>query len=115
MKVYGKKGRERQIKRVIVEEIEWLCEHCDLLTLIALHEEFGFGAKRLRKIYRRSGILHDEFKNKYMAADDTVTTKGRVDTYAMKQYLKRIGFDFDKECEILLSEIDGEEKHDGKR
>lgn len=109
MKCYGKKGRERQIKKVIVDEIEWFCEHCDLLTLVALHEEFGFGAERLRKLYRRSGALHDEFKRKYMAADDTVTERGRCDTYAMKEYLKRIGFDFDKECEILLAEIDAEE------
>ena len=105
MKVMSKKGRERQIKRVIVEEIEWLCEHCDLLTLVALHEEFGFGAERLRRVYFAVGTLHDEFKKKYMAADDTVTAEGRCDTYAMKEYLKRIGFDFDEECEKLLCSI----------
>lgn len=102
MNVMGKKGRERVIKKSIVEEIEWLSEHCDLLTLISLHEEFGFGADRLRRAFRKTVTLHDEFKKKYMAADDTVTADGRCDTYAMKEYLKRIGFDYDKECEKLL-------------
>lgn len=71
MKVMSKKGRERQIKRCIVEEVEWLCEHCDLLTLVALHEEFGFGAERLRRVYSAVGTLHDEFKKKYMAAENS--------------------------------------------
>ena len=105
MKVMSKKGRERVIKKTIVEEIEWLCEHCDLLTLIALHEEFGFGAERLRRMYRKVGILHDEFKRKYMTAEDESATTNRCDTYAMKVYLKRIGFDFDEECEKLLCSI----------
>lgn len=103
MNAFGKKGRERMIKKTIVEEVEWLSEHCDLLTLISLHEEFGFGADRLKRAFRKTITLHDEFKKKYMAADDTVTAKGRCDTYAMKQYLKRIGFDYDKECEELLN------------
>ena len=104
MKVLGKKGKERIIKKSLVNEMEWLAEHCDLLTLVTLHEEFGFGAERLRKLYRKVSILHDEFKNKYIASDDTNLGEGRCDTYAMKCYLKRIGFDYDKECEILLSE-----------
>lgn len=109
MNVMNKKGRERFIKSKICNEIEWLAEHCDLLTLIALHEEFGFGADRLKRAFRKVITLHDEFKKKYMAADDTVTAKGRCDTYAMKQYLKRIGFDYDAECEELSkSLIDGE-------
>lgn len=102
MKVMSKKGRERVIKKSIVSEIEWLCEHCDLLTLITLHEEFGFGADRLRRALRKTVVLHDEFKKKYMAADDTQLAKNRCDTNAMKEYLKRIGFDFDEECEKLL-------------
>ena len=108
MNIMSKKGRERQIKKSIVEEIEWLSEHCDLLTLLSLHEEFGFGAERLRRAFRKSVALHDEFKKRYMAADDPVTTKGRCDTYAMKDYLKRIGFDYDKECEELCSTLDVE-------
>ena len=62
MNVLNKKGKERLIKKTICEEIEWLCEHCDLITLIVLHEEFGFGAERLRKAFRRTVTLHDEFK-----------------------------------------------------
>lgn len=106
MKVMSKKGRERVIKQTIVKEIEWLSEHCDLLTLISLHEEFGFGADRLRRAFRKTVSLHDEFKKKYMAADDKVTAEGRCDTYAMKEYLKRIGFDYDKECELLCSTLE---------
>lgn len=104
MKVLSKKGKERIIKKSLVDEMEWVAEHCDLLTLVTLHEEYGFGAERLRKLYRKIGVLHDEFKNKYIASDDTVLGEGRCDTYALKNYLKRIGFDYDKECEILLSE-----------
>ena len=101
MKTLSKKGKERQIKNAIVNEMDWLAQHCDLLMLIALHEEYGFGAERLRKIYRKIVKLHDEFKAKYMASDDTVLGEGRCDTYALKSYLKRIGFDYDKECELL--------------
>lgn len=110
MNVMSKKGRERVIKKTIVEEIEWLSEHCDLLTLISLHEEFGFGADRLKRAFRKTVTLHDEFKKKYMAADDTVTAKGRCDTYAMKDYLKRIGFDYDKECELLCNTLETSQK-----
>ena len=110
MNVMSKKGRERVIKKTIVEEIEWLSEHCDLLTLITLHEEFGFGADRLKRAFRKTVTLHDEFKKKYMAADDTVTARGRCDTYAMKEYLKRIGFDYDKECEELCNTLETSQK-----
>ena len=110
MNVMGKKGRERMMRKTIVDEIEWLSEHCDLITLIVLHEEFGFGAERLKRAFRKTLTLHNEFKQKYMAADDTVTTKGRCDTYAMKEYLKRIGFDFDKECELLCNTLETSQK-----
>lgn len=106
MNIMSKKGRERQIKKTLIEEIEWLSEHCDLLTLLSLHEEFGFGAERLRRAFRKSVSLHEEFKKRYMAADDPVTTKGRCDTYAMKDQLKRIGFDYDKECELLCNTLE---------
>lgn len=107
MNIMSKKGRERQIKKSLCEEIEWLFEHCDLLTLISLHEEFGFGADRLKRAFRKTIGLHQEFKAKYMASDDTVTAEGRCDTYAMKEYLKRIGFDYDKECELLAKSLEG--------
>ena len=107
MNVMSKKGRERALKKTIVEEIEWLSEHCDLLTFISLHEEFGFGADRLKRAFRKTIALHDDFKKKYMAADDTITAEGRCDTYAMKEYLKRIGFDYDKECELLAKDLEG--------
>ena len=110
MNVYGKKGKERIIKNKLVQEIEWIAEHCDLLTLVTLHEVFGFGAKRLRRLYSKVSVLHDEFKNKYIASDDKVLGEGRCDTYALKNYLKRIGFDYDKECEILLQGMAGEDK-----
>ena len=110
MNVMNKKGRERFIRKTIVDEIEWLSEHCDLITLIVLHEEFGFGAERLKRAFRKTLTLHNEFKAKYMAADDTVTTKGRCDTYAMKEYLKRIGFDYDKECELLCNTLETSQK-----
>ena len=105
MNVLSKKGKERIIKKSLVDEIEWLSEHCDLLTLIALHEEFGFGAERLKKFFHKISTLHDEFKKKYVAADDMKLSVGRCDTYAMKTYLKRIGFDYDAECEKELKEI----------
>ena len=105
MNIMSKKGKERIIKKSLCDEIEWLFEHCDLLTLISLHEECGFGAERLRRVFRTMLTLHNEFKAKYMAADDTVTNAGRCDTYAMKEYLKRIGFDYDAECELLIGTL----------
>lgn len=106
MNAFNRKSRERIIKKSICDEIEWFSEHCDLLTLISLHEEFGFGAERLRKAFYKTVALHHEFKKKYMAADDTVLTDGRCDTHAMKEYLKRIGFDYDKECDILCASLE---------
>jgi hypothetical protein len=108
MNVLNKKGKERLLKKTIMEEIEWLSEHFDLLTLIALHEEFGFGADRLRRAYHKVGSLHDEFKNKYMVADDTLFCKNRCDTKAMKKYLMQIGFDYDAECDKAAEQMKGE-------
>ena len=108
MNTLSKKGKERIIKQKIVGEMEYLAEHCDLLTLVALHEEFGFGAERLRKFYSKMVVLHDEFKDRYMASDDKVLGAGRCDTYAIKMYLKRIGFDYDKECELLCAKGGGD-------
>ena len=110
MKTLSKKGRERIIRNSIVEEMEWISEHCDLLTLVALHEEFGFGAERLRKLFKKISTLHDDFKAKYISADDTKLYAGRCDTYAMKEYLRRIGFDYDAECEREMMRNDRNER-----
>lgn len=104
MNVLGKKGKDRLFKQKLMEEVEWISQHCDLLTLVALHEEFGFEADQLQALFRKVSKLHNEFKSKYITADDTQLSKNRCDTTGMKHYLKRIGFDYDKECEILCAD-----------
>lgn len=94
-KVYGavmtaaeKKAMDMEIKRQLAEYDQKNLVEVDAMILWVLHDQFGFGAKRLRKYY-------DAF---------TTATKGLVERYQMDadddvwlctQMLKRIGVDIE--------------------
>lgn len=94
-KVYGavmtaaeKKAMDMEIKRQLAEYDQKNLAEVDAMILWVLHDQFGFGAKRLRKYF-------DAFN---------VATKGLVDRYQMDedddiwlctQMLKRIGVDIE--------------------
>lgn len=52
--------------------------------------------------------MYDEFKRRYMTADDSTVCGDRTDTYALKKRLLEIGFDYDKECEEIRAEQEQE-------
>ena len=81
-------------------------EHADLSILCALHDEFGFGADRLRRFYHAVVRAATRY-NKYNGTDDNYGKRNkRMDVYMMKNRLKEIGFDYDEEAKA-------DEKYDG--
>lgn len=113
MKAYGKRAKMREARAAALDEITACVEHFDLLVLMTLHdEEPHFGAKRLRKFFRDFSYKYDEYKRRYLAADDSTVCGKRLDTEILKQQLKDIGFDYDAECDALRAEMEG--KDNGK-
>ncbi len=75
-------------------------EHADLCVLVALHDEFGFGAARLKKFYHAVVRTAVRF-SKYNGINEQYGKNiKRQDVYEMKKHLKEIGFDYDAEKEI---------------
>ena len=68
----------------------------DAAVLWALHKEFGFGLKRLRRFFDRFSAIHEDLRNYYQLDDDT-------NTWLCRYLLKRdVGVDveaWEKELE----------------
>ena len=110
MKAYDKKVQMRKARAAALDEITACVEHFDLLVLMTLHdEEPHFGAKRLRKFFRDFSRKYDEYKRRYLAADDTTVCGSREDTKQLKKQLRDIGFDYDAECDALRAELEGKD------
>lgn len=81
-------------------------QYLDMLALMVLHEEFGFGAERLTRYYRAI-LTMDEHYKRYNANHEpqfgkkTKDGHTRSDLYELKKDLYAIGIDYDK-----LSSID---------
>jgi hypothetical protein len=109
MQAYGKRAKMREARKTALDEFAALAEHFDLLWLWTLHtSKERYGAKRLRERFRDYIKMYDEFKRRYMTADDSTMCGDRTDTYALKKRLKEIGFDYDAECEEIRKELYGE-------
>lgn len=108
MQAYNKKIQIRKAREQSLDSMLALTEHFDLLWLWTLHSSdiTKHGAKRLRNMYREFVFMYDDFKRRYMAADDSTVYGDRTDTYALKKRLKEIGFDFDLECELIQKELE---------
>lgn len=112
MKAYGKRQMMRAARAGALDEIAACAEHFDLITLMTLHRQFGFGAKRLTKFYREFTAMYEYYKHRYLTLEDSTVCGDRTDTYALKKRLKEIGFDYDAMCKTILAE-DAKEKNGG--
>lgn len=101
-----KKYKERQYRdkarEIVNENMDNFIEHMDLLILYALHKEFGFGAVRLERFFMCISDYYEAFRSRFIQPGDDNRfwqKDGRMDTYALKYYLKEAGFDYDEVCE----------------
>lgn len=105
MKAYGKRAQMREARKQALEEMSACAEHFDLIVLMTLRDEAPyFGAKRLKRFFRAFVKKYDEYKARYLAADDSTVCGDRLDTHVLKQHLLDIGFDYDAECEAIRKE-----------
>lgn len=114
MDAWGKKAKLRSARSEALDVFEGMAEHYDLLWLWVLHrsKRSRYGAKRLRETYRDLAKMYHEYKRRYMTSSDSTVYGDRMDTYVLKRHLKEIGFDYDKECEAILKEMEQEKKCD---
>ena len=108
MTAYSKKVQMRKARQNAMSELEALTEHMELLWLMTLHDTKGYGAKRLRQTFRDYVYKYDEYKRRYLAADESTVCGDREDTRQLKKHFKELGFDYDAECEKLRVELYGE-------
>lgn len=96
-KNYKKRELDKAMYQVAMDNCDAYIEHMDLIILDVLHSEFGFGAERLKRVYREIDRRFNEYR-RYMAdGDNTKFNDGveRDDTWALKRNLRAIGFDYD--------------------
>lgn len=76
--------------------------YLDMLALMVLHKEFGFGAERLKRYYRAINDMAEFYQHRF--GDPKTDPKwGQKDRHGheklvlwkLKQELKEIGFDYD--------------------
>lgn len=86
------KRLKQEIRSQVAKENERYERSFDVFLMYILHRSFGFGQKRLEKVYRDMVRYRDELKRQYMADGDT-----QSDDYifAMERDLKESGVDVD--------------------
>lgn len=104
MKSLGRAHRRKLIKDEVRTEMMNYAEHFDLVMLNTLHNEFGFGKKRLKRFYEAFCKNYERFKERYYDDDDVKIFGERGDTYVMREDLKKIGFDYEAEIRRLRDE-----------
>lgn len=68
-----KKAMNREINAQILEKDKQYWLDMDAAVMWALHEEFRFGKKRLRRFFVRFAAIHTELREHYQLDDDTNT------------------------------------------
>lgn len=106
MDVFSKKMQKQKARMEAVWEMSACAEHFDLIVLMTLHDEEHYGAKKLKRFFRGFVKKYDEYKRRYLTADDTTVCGDRTDTYVLKKQLREIGFDYDAECEAIRREME---------
>ena len=112
MQAYNKKIQIRKARTESVNQLETMMDHFDMLWLMTLHDnpKTKLGAQRLRFIFRDYIRKYDEYKRRYLAADESTVCGNRTDTYALKKHLKEIDFDYDLECDLARKELEERRK-----
>jgi hypothetical protein len=112
MQAYNKKIQIRKAREESVNQLETMMDHFDMLWLITLHDnpKTKLGAERMRFVFRDYIRKYDEYKRRYLAADESTVCGDRTDTYALKKHLKEIGFDYDLECDLIRKELEERKK-----
>lgn len=79
-------------------------EYLDMICLMALHREFGFGPARLRRYYDAISAM-DKYYKRYNSRQEPIFGKKtkdghqRMDLCKVKKDLLDIGFDYDRVVE----------------
>lgn len=113
-KNYKKRERDAETYKIVMDNCDAYIEHMDLIILDILHTDFGFGAERLKRVYREIDRRFNEYR-RYMAdGDNTKFNDGveRDDTWKLKRDLREIGFDYDA---IVAEILEGGDKDDAKK
>lgn len=91
-----------KVPRMITQaHMEERIQYLDMVALMVLHEEFGFGAERLKRYYRAIGKVDAEYSRYRDPRTDPGWGQkdrlgvGRVDVWKLKKDLHDIGFDYD--------------------
>lgn len=77
-----------EIKRQLAEYDQKHLAEVDAMILWVLHDQFGFGAKRLRKYYDAFTAATKDLVDRYQMDEDD-------DVWLCTQMLKRIGVDIE--------------------
>lgn len=107
MNAYNRRAKMREARKAAMDTMSVCAEHFDLVLLLTLHEEEPhYGAKRLKRFFKRFVRKYEYYKHRYLTADDSTICGDRTDTYAMKKKLKEIGFDYDAVCDEVRNEME---------
>lgn len=77
-----RKAMDDEIKKQLVENVRAIDMDIDALILWELHEQFGFGPKKLKSFYDNFKPALDELLKRYDACDDEQTN---VCVYKLKE------------------------------
>jgi hypothetical protein len=58
-------------------------------------------------LFRDHILKYEEYKRRYLAADDSTVCGDRLDTQILKKQLLDIGCDYDAECDAIRKEAEG--------
>lgn len=112
-----KKYKERQVReharKIVNDNLDNFIEHMDLLILYTLYVKFGFGPKRLMRFYDAICENYKYFRDRFVKPGDENRFYGpekRMDTDALKYYLREIGFDYDAVCAAKIKEEEAHEQ-----
>ncbi len=107
MKSFNSKMRKKLFRKTVGDEVMKAAEIYDLTMLWTLHEDFGFGAVRLKRFYDSFVKTYRYMRDRYYCEGDEELFGSRTDAYVIKERLKEIGFDYDKE----VKELTGDERN----
>jgi hypothetical protein len=96
--------RKKIFRKTVGDEVMKAAEIYDLTMLWTLHEDFGYGAVRLKRFYDSFVKTYRYMRDRYYCEGDEELFGSRTDAYVMKERLKEIGFDYDKEVKELTED-----------